>query len=591
MRKSLNPLKKIPILNRLLIFLFLLCSLDTSVLSKNYEYDRIKNIVYKKLDEVTLKLDVYVPQGNGPYPAILVVHGGAWRLGSKGQLAIYAKSLAKRGYTCFAINYRLSPKHKSPAQTEDCRDAVRWIRKNASKYKVDPERIGAMGYSAGGHLVSMLATTGLSKESDPKGVGTKIIAAVAGGAPTDFRTVGQKSNALSYWFGGNRHEVPESYAADSPNAFVDKDDSPIFFYNGSTDLLVHPNKHPTIGFRGPIALYESLKKVKVDTDLYIAKGAGHLAMVFNKKAQNAGYAFLDKHLKPTNKLRVFWLAGQSNMQGQGVVDLDHPKYYNSGKGILKNVMKKSKFADLYKHIIDEDGNWVVRNDVFVRYQTKEELKIGGLSIGFTGYEGNHHIGPEFQLGHVVGASLDEPVLLIKTAWGGKSVHKDFRPPSAGGETGLFYKKMIAEYKEGLAKIGNEFPNLAELEPVLSGFVWFQGWNDMFDEVAREDYQSNLICLINDLRNEVKQNDLPVVIGELGNGGLNVNKNMLIIRKAQKSAAQSLGSSAVFVSTSQFAREANDSPNVGHGHHWFGNAESYFLIGDALGKALLRLNKK
>ena len=91
--------------------------------------------------------------------------------------------------------------------------------------------------------------------------------------------------------------------------------------------------------------------------------------------------------------------------------------------------------------------------------------------------------------------------------------------------------------------------------------------------------------------EVKQNDLPVVIGELGNGGLNVNKNMLIIRKAQKSAAQSLGSGAVFVSTSQFAREANDSPNVGHGHHWFGNAESYFLIGDALGKALLRLNKK
>ena len=59
------------------------------------------------------------------------------------------------------------------------------------------------------------------------------------------------------------------------------------------------------------------------------------------------------------------------MQGQGVVDLDHPKYYNSGKGILKNVMKKSKFADLYKHIIDEDGNWIVRNDVFVRYQTNQ----------------------------------------------------------------------------------------------------------------------------------------------------------------------------------------------------------------------------
>ena len=590
LRGKSNPLKLTVSVNRLLS-LILLCSLNISVWSNDYEYDRIKNIVYKKIDEKTLKLDAYVPKGDGPFPAILVVHGGAWRLGSKGQLAIYARSLAKRGYTCFSINYRLAPKYKSPAQTEDCRDAIRWIRKNASTFKVDPERIGAMGYSAGGHLVSMLATTGLSKENDPQGVGTKIVAAVAGGAPTDFRTVPEKSNALKYWFGEARKDLPEAYEADSPNAFVDKDDSPIFFYNGSSDLLVHPDKHPAVGFRGPVALHESLKGVNVDTDLYIANGAGHIAMIFNKKAQNAGYAFLDKHLKPSNKLRVFWLAGQSNMQGQGVVDLDHPKYYNSGKGILKNVMKNPEFAFRYNHIVNEKDEWVVRNDVFVRYKTKEELKTGGLSIGFTGYGGKHHIGPEFQLGHLVGASFDEPVLLIKTAWGGKSIHKDFRPPSAGGETGKFYKKMISEYREGLAKIGNEFPHLAQLEPVLSGFVWFQGWNDMFDEVARNDYQANLICLINDIRKEVKQSDVPVVIGELGNGGINVDKNMITIRKAQKAAAEFLGSSTAFVSTSQFAREANDSPNVGHGHHWFGNAESYFLIGDALGKALLKLNKK
>ena len=117
---------------------------------------------------------------------------------------MYAKSLARRGFSCFAIDYRLAPKHKSPAQIEDCRDAVRWIRQHASRYKTDPGRIGAIGYSAGGHLVSLLATTGLSKEEDPKGVGTKITAAVAGGTPTDFRFTHENSKMLSYWLGGSR---------------------------------------------------------------------------------------------------------------------------------------------------------------------------------------------------------------------------------------------------------------------------------------------------------------------------------------------------------------------------------------------------
>ena len=577
-------------MNRILIWLLLL-GLCGSSLANEYKYERIKNIVYKEIDGETLKLDAYIPEGDGPFPAILVVHGGAWRLGSKGQLAMYARSLAKRGYVCFAINYRLAPKHKSPAQTEDCRDAVRWIRQHGEKYKADPERIGAMGYSAGGHLVSMLAVTGLSKEEDPKGIGTKIVAAVAGGAPTDFRTIRENSRSLSYWFGGKRKDKPEAYAADSPNAFVDKNDSPVFFYNGSVDLLVHPEKHPTVGFLGPTPMHESLKKVGVDTGLYIAKGAGHLAMILNLKAQSTGFAFLDKHLKPSNELRVFWLAGQSNMQGQGVVDFDHPKHYNGGKGILKNVMNTSKHADRYKHIVDANGDWVVRDDVFVRYQTMEELKTGGLSIGYTGYVGNHHIGPEFQLGHLAGEVFDEPVLLIKTAWGGKSIHKNFRPPSAGGTTGEFYTKMLAEYREALANLGDEFPRLAKRKPVLRGFVWFQGWNDMFDTGARNDYQSNLVHLINDIRKEVKQPDLPVVIGELGNDGPNVGKPMLAIRAAQKAAAEALGPNTVFVETTQFARPAKESPNVTHGHHWYGNAESYFLIGDALGQALLKLNNK
>ena len=79
---------------------------------------------------------------------------------------------------------------------------------------------------------------------------------------------------------------------------MDENDSPIFFYNGSIDVMVHPEKHPTIGFLGPTALHESLKAAGVETDLYIAKGAGHMAKLLNRKARNAAYAFLDRHLTP-----------------------------------------------------------------------------------------------------------------------------------------------------------------------------------------------------------------------------------------------------------------------------------------------------
>ena len=570
---------------------FLLLGLSAGVTATEYRFDRTRDIVYKEIDGKKLRLNAFVPKGDGPFPAVLVVHGGAWRAGSRTQLTMYAKSLARRGFSCFSIDYRLASKHKSPAQIEDCRDAVRWIRQHAASYRSDPGRIGAIGYSAGGQLVSLLATTGLSKADDPKGVGTIITAAVAGGAPTDFRSTRENSRMFSYWLGGSRSDKPEVYHAASPAAFADKDDAPIFFYNGSADMFVPVKTHPAAGYAGPTALHAALKKAGVETDMHIIKGAGHLFAIFNKTALDAGYAFLDKHLKPSNTLHVFLLAGQSNMQGQGVVDFDHPKYYNSGRGILKNVMKNTERAHLYEHIVDAKGDWIVRDDVFVRHQTGEELKTGGLSIGFTGYGGRHHIGPEFQIGHLVGEAYDEPVLLIKTAWGGKSIHRDFRPPSSGGATGEFYKKMLAEYREGLARLGDEFPQLAKREPELSGFVWLQGWNDMFDDEALKEYEANLINFVKDVRKEFGQPDLPVVIGELGNGGPKAGKNMLAIRTAQKAATAALGPNTAFVQTTQFARPAKESPNVGHGHHWFGNAESYFLIGDALGQALLRLAGK
>jgi hypothetical protein len=289
-------------------------------------------------------------------------------------------------------------------------------------------------------------------------------------------------------------------------------------------------------------------------------------------------------------VRVFILAGQSNMEGQGVVDLDHLQHYNGGKGTLLHVMRNPKKAELFSHVQDASGDWVVRDDVFVRFKTRHETKTGGLSIGFAGYPGKHHIGPEFQFGHVVGAAFDEPILLIKTAWGGKSLFKDFRPPSAGGETGPYYKQMLEEVREALDSGDSDFPSLAGRKLNISGFVWMQGWNDMFDESARAEYEQNLVHLIYDVRAEFKLPNLPVVIGELGNGGPKASDSMLAIRNAQRAAAarDEFKGTVAFAPTADFARPADQSPNTGHGHHWFGNAESYFLIGDALGKEMLKL---
>ena len=307
---------------------------------------------------------------------------------------------------------------------------------------------------------------------------------------------------------------------------------------------------------------------------------------FSEKGQRAHAAawvekvapWLEGQLKP---VKVFILAGQSNMEGQGVVDMDHPDYYNGGKGNLVWSMKHSASKEEMKHLRDADGKWAVRDDVNISFKAKDKVRKGGLTIGYTGYGNSSHIGPELQFGHVVGDHFGEPVLLIKTAWGGKSLQKDFRPTTSGGETGPYYKKMIAEIRDALRDVPNH---------ELCGFIWMQGWNDMVSKEATAEYADNLVNLAKDIRAEFNSPALPFVVGELGNGGpAKEGSGMQLFRAAQKSGTKKI-KNAGFVPTADFARPAELSPNKGHGHHWFGNAESYFLIGDALGKAIVDISK-
>lgn len=290
-------------------------------------------------------------------------------------------------------------------------------------------------------------------------------------------------------------------------------------------------------------------------------------------------------------VKVFILAGQSNMEGQAVVDLEG-KDYNGGKGTLATLLKDPAKVKQLAHLKNDKGEWVTRDDVWVRYQReKQPLLAGPLGIGFAVYGGTHHFGPELQFGHVVGDHFSEQVLLIKTAWGGKSLYKDFRPPSSGGEVGPYYTKMIAEVREALKNLKTEFPAYADQGYELTGFVWYQGWNDGVDpKKAIPEYEQNLVNLINDVRKEFKVPSLPVVVGELTGPWANAPKEWEALRKAQADATKraEFKGSVLFVSTREFVREANESPNPGHGHHEFGNAETYFLVGDALGKGMVKL---
>jgi acetyl esterase/lipase len=276
----------------------LLCLMPTDVLEANateLEYSIRENVVYSVAGQRELLLDVFVPKSAGPHPAVLVVHGGAWRIGNRRQLRGYAEELAKRGFVCFAIDYRLAPDYKFPAQIDDCRSAVKWIRKNAAEYQVDPQRLGAIGYSAGGHLVSLLGATGQSPSEENGNTDTRLQAVVAGGAPTDFRWFPDKGKWAEYWMGGDLDAVPEKFKEASTTAFIDKNDPPMFFFNGTADGLV-----PLIW---TLPCHAALKAAGVKTVIHKIEGADHMKAARDVEALTRAYEFLRDELQPKESVK------------------------------------------------------------------------------------------------------------------------------------------------------------------------------------------------------------------------------------------------------------------------------------------------
>ena len=282
---------------------------------------------------------------------------------------------------------------------------------------------------------------------------------------------------------------------------------------------------------------------------------------------------------------AFVLAGQSNMEGQGVIAAD-PKR-NGGKGSLEALARNPASPEALRQWLRADGAWAERDDVWVSYLGRN----GALRPGFGARE--DRIGPELGFGQVVGNALEEPVLLIKLAWGGRSLGKDFRPPSAGGETGPSYLELVRTVRETLADPARVWPAVAGRPVRLAGFGWHQGWNDRVNQAFNDAYATNMICFIRDIRREFDAPGLPFVIAATGQGGSNdVHPRAVSLVRAQAAAAAYFGptGNVAFIDTRPFWRPKEESPN-GQGYHWNGNAETFHLIGTSMGGAMLRIMKE
>lgn len=327
----------------------------------------------------------------------------------------------------------------------------------------------------------------------------------------------------------------------------------------------------------------------------------------------------------TKPVKVFILAGQSNMQGKAKVS------------VMDYQAKQPATAERYKHWM-KDGKWIERDDVWVRYHEV----AGPLTVG---YHMPKSIGPELEFGAIVGDRYEEQVLIIKPAWGGRSLYQDFRSPSAGlppeavlnkmleqkiaqyekkkatdkkpdalvkptmddvkKPFGASYREMMEEVNGTLADIKKYFPGYAGQGYELAGFIWFQGWNDMISADATAEYTVNMKHFINDVRKDLKSPKLPFVIGQMGVDGEKATGNVVKFKAAQAAVMdvpEFRGNVALVKTDVLWDTEADaifrkgwrenleEWNKVGSDfpYHYLGSPKTMMRIGRAFGESVLEL---
>ncbi len=372
------------------------------------------------------------------------------------------------------------------------------------------------------------------------------------------------------------------------------------------------------------------------------------------------------------KLQIYILAGQSNMVGHAryitlpaLLNVDEPRAKELAKWIFKDgaiapgdakaaleirirrdkltgELKGKKITDpekvkaaqaeLTKLQAEYDAKFqkitdafTVSKRVFITSIGDNHKRTGPLTVGFGG--AIDKIGPELGFGLSLEQRIDAPILLIKTSWGGKSLHHDFRPPSAGPyeltkdeakkdnaakikETaGLNYRMMISTVHEVLKDLKKHHPAYdASVGYEIAGFVWFQGFNDQFSPAYRDNYKTNMIAFVKDIRKEYQVPNMPFVIGVMGTGGTkeSVDKNAVSVAQREAAAAPEFKGNVIAVESYpyydmrafdifkkdwtkhllEFSLVGSDRP-----YHYMGSGTFFARFGDALATAMVDLRKK
>lgn len=248
------------------------------------------------------KLDLYVPAGDGPFPLLVWIHGGAWQAGSKSNPP--AMPWLNRGVAVASLNYRLSQHALFPAQIEDCKAAIRWLRASAGQYHLDTKRLVVWGSSAGGHLVALLGTTGDTRKFDAGehlDQSSAVTAVVDWFGPTDFLQMNPMSGDLgaidhdaadspeSKLIGGPIRFNPDKVMTANPITYISFGDPPF--------LIMHGDKDPLVAHGQSVILFDALRDAGVTAELYTVKGAGHGGFR-DPVADTKLAAFMGKYLQP-----------------------------------------------------------------------------------------------------------------------------------------------------------------------------------------------------------------------------------------------------------------------------------------------------
>ena len=256
-----------------------------------------RDVEFSNPDGQHLQVNLAQPKGDGPFPAVVCIHGGGFRAGKRESYDKLCLTLAQRGYVAMTVTYRLAPAYPFPAAVIDCKTAVRWLRANAAKYRVDPQRLGVTGGSAGGHLVQFLGVTAGVREfegDEYREMSSAVSCVVNYYGPSDLsRSYGASVDAaevLPLFFGGDLSTKRREHIVGSPLYWATPQAAPT--------LIVHGTKDDHVAYEQATWMVDRLKACIVEVELLTLEGAGHgFKGADAEKAEAAMLAFFDKHLK------------------------------------------------------------------------------------------------------------------------------------------------------------------------------------------------------------------------------------------------------------------------------------------------------